>query len=69
LSQGRRWFSIAETAAYFGLKSPKTLYSLGARGRLPEGSVLRLGRQVRLNIALIEAQGTLSTGRLKGRSR
>ena len=50
------WYSIAEASQYFGLKSPKTLYSLAARGRLPKGAVLRLGRQIRINIAAIEAE-------------
>lgn len=50
----KKWFSIAETAEYFGVR-PKTIYSLCARGRLPEDSVLRLGRQLRLDIAAIEA--------------
>ena len=49
----RRWFTAAETAAYFGL-SVTTLYSLAARGRLPGGAVLRLGRQLRFDIAAIE---------------
>jgi len=49
----RRWFTVAETAAYFGLPA-KTLYSLTARGRLPKGAVLRLDRQLRFNIAAIE---------------
>lgn len=49
----RRWFTAAETAAYFGL-SVKTLYSLAARGRLTKGAVLRLGRQLRFDIAAIE---------------
>jgi predicted DNA-binding transcriptional regulator AlpA len=49
----RRWFTAAETAAYFGL-SAKTLYSLAARGRLPKGAVLRLGWQLRFDIAAIE---------------
>jgi hypothetical protein len=49
----RRWFTAAETPAYFGLPA-KTLYSLVARGRLPEGAVLRLGRQLRFDIMAIE---------------
>jgi len=56
----RRWFTAAETADYFGL-SAKTLYSLVARGRLPEGAVLRLGRQLRFDITAIE-QGSKLLG-------
>lgn len=50
------WRSIPSAAEYFRTK-PKTLYSLAARGRLPEGSVLRLGRAIRLNIEIIEKEG------------
>ncbi len=64
----RRWYSIPVAAEYFGMKSPKTLYSLAARGRLPEGSVLKIGRQIRLNIAAIEA-GTVLSGHGKGRAK
>ncbi len=56
----RRWFTAAETAAYFGL-SAKTLYSLAARGRPPGGAVLRLGRQLRFDITAIE-QGSKLLG-------
>jgi len=51
----RRWLSVPEAAAYFSMKS-KTLYSLAARGRLPEGSVLRLGRTIRIDVKKIEAE-------------
>jgi len=61
----RRWFTIREAAAYFSL-SPKTLYSLAARERLPEGCTLRLGRQIRFDIAAIEVGMALS-GCRKGR--
>jgi hypothetical protein len=54
----RRWYPIREAAAYFGLK-PKTLYSLAARSRLPEGAVLRIGRQIRIDVAVIETGMTL----------
>jgi len=50
------WRSIPSAAEYFRTK-PKTLYSLAARGLLPEGSVLRLGRSIRLNIEVIEREG------------
>jgi len=62
----RRWFSIPAAAEYFGLKSAKTLYSLIGRDRLPKGAVLRIGRQIRLNVAAIEAGAVLSA-RGKGR--
>jgi len=51
---GRRWLTIAEASEYFAL-SRKTLYSLAARGRLPANSVLRLGRQIRINVKAVEA--------------
>jgi hypothetical protein len=58
----RRWFTVAETAGYFGL-SQKTLNSLAARGRLPKGAVLRLGRQLRFDVAAIErGSGLLGVG-------
>ena len=49
----RRWFSIPEAASYFDMKV-KTLYSLAARDRLPKGSVLRLGRQIRIDVKAVE---------------
>jgi len=52
-----RWLTIREAAVYFSI-SAKTLYSLAARGRLPEGSVLRLGRQIRFDVERIEAGET-----------
>lgn len=51
---GRRWYSIPEAASYFDMKV-KTLYSLAARGRLPKGSVLRLGRAIRIDVTAIES--------------
>jgi len=48
------WLTIAAASSHFAI-SKKTLYSLAARGRLPKGSVLRLGRQIRINAAAIEA--------------
>jgi len=53
MSPERRWFTIREAAEYFSLPK-KTLYSLAARDRLPEGSVLRLGRQLRFDVEKIE---------------
>jgi excisionase family DNA binding protein len=49
----KRWYSIAEAAAYFSIKK-QTLYALAARGRLPKGSVLRLGRQIRIDVSAVE---------------
>jgi len=57
---GRRWLTIAEAADYFAL-SRKTMYSLVARGRLPKNSILRLGRQLRVNVKIIEAESSEST--------
>lgn len=47
----KRYLTVAEAGRYFSI-SPKTLYSLAARGRLP---VLKLGRAIRIDIAAIEA--------------
>lgn len=52
----RRWYSVPQAAIYFGMKAG-TLYSLAGRGLLPDGAVLRLGRQVRINIEIIEKEG------------
>jgi excisionase family DNA binding protein len=49
----RRWYSVREAAEYFSM-SKKTLYSLAARKRLPDGAVLRLGRQIRFDVRAIE---------------
>jgi len=59
MNEQRHWFSVPEAANYFGLKSAKTLYSLAGRGRLPEGAVLRIGRQLRIRVDLIE-EGAMS---------
>lgn len=66
MTEDRSWRSIAEAAAYFSLRSPKTLYSLAARGRLPEGAVLRIGRQIRINVTAIEQQ---AAGKARGWSK
>ncbi|MCK4431691.1 MAG: helix-turn-helix domain-containing protein [Candidatus Aminicenantes bacterium] len=47
--------TIVEAADHFAI-SRKTLYSLIGRGRLPAGAILRLGRQLRINVAAIEAE-------------
>jgi excisionase family DNA binding protein len=57
----KKWFSVREAALYFGIKT-QTLYSLAARGRLPAKSVLRLGRQLRINVAKIEENGDFLHG-------
>jgi len=51
----RKWFTGPEAAEYFSI-SRKTLYSLAARKRLPEGAVLRLGRQIRIDVSVIETE-------------
>ena len=56
----RRWVSVGEASAYFGINR-KTLYSLAARGLLPPGAVLKLGRAIRINLSAIEeAAGSIS---------
>ena len=50
---GRRWSTITEAAEYFTI-SKKTLYSLIGRNRLPSGSVLRIGRQIRIDVSKVE---------------
>jgi len=57
----RRWLTVKEAADYFAL-SPKTLYSLAARDRLPKGSVLRIGRQIRVNAKVIEDENCIGGG-------
>lgn len=66
MSEGRVWRSVTEAAEYFHLRSGKTLYSLAARGRLPEGAVLRIGRQIRIDVAAIEAEAGKPTGGRRG---
>jgi len=51
----RVWLTIAEASSHFAI-SRKTLYSLAARGRLPKGSVLRLGRLLRIDVSAVEAE-------------
>jgi len=55
MSEPKKWLSVVEAGQYFGLR-PKTLYDLAGRGRLPEGSVLRIGRAVRLDVRRLEAE-------------
>ncbi len=49
----KRWYSISEAAEYFSMKK-STLYSLVGRGLIRADAVLRLGRQIRLDIKKIE---------------
>jgi hypothetical protein len=58
----RRWVSVREASAYFDLP-PATLYSLIGRRRLPVGAVLRLGRALRINVSVLEAQAGIGTGK------
>jgi hypothetical protein len=58
----KKWFSVPEAASHFGINI-KTFYSLAARGLLPEKSVLRLGRQLRINIQKVEEDGDFLNGR------
>ena len=56
----RRWVSVKDASEYLSL-NPKTLYSLAARGLLPPGAVLKLGRAIRINLSAIEeAAGSIS---------
>jgi len=52
----RRWVSVKDASEYLSL-NPKTLYSLAARGLLPPGAVLKLGRSIRINLSAIEEAG------------
>ena len=59
----RSWLTIREAAVYFSL-SQKTLYSLAARGMLPDGAILRLGRQIRINAGIIEEMAGMDRKRM-----
>lgn len=61
MSETKRWCSIKQAAEYFQIPRG-TVYSLIGRGRLPAGAVLRLGRQIRINVEMIE-QGAAVKGR------
>lgn len=50
----RRWCTVRQAGEIFQV-SPKTIFSLIGRGRLPAEAVLRIGRQIRLDVAAIEA--------------
>lgn len=50
----RKWVEIAQAADFLSIKK-STLYSLAARGRLPAGSIMRIGRALRFNLEAIEA--------------
>ncbi len=58
----RKWVSIEEAASFFSIPK-KTIYSLAARGRLPAGSTMKLGRALRLDLSAIEAGLTTARGR------
>jgi hypothetical protein len=51
----KKWFTAREVGEIFSIPA-KTMLSLAARGRLPKGSVLRLGRQVRFDVKMIETE-------------
>jgi len=59
---GRKWFSAREAGEYFA-KPAKTMLSLAARKLLPEGSVIRLGRELRFDIAAIENGSAIKGGK------
>ena len=50
----RRWLRAREAGEIFDIPA-KTMLSLAARGRFPKGSVLYIGRQVRFDVKMIEA--------------
>lgn len=58
----RRWLRVDDAAERLSLPK-KTLYSLAARGRLPEGSIMKIGRAIRFDIVAIETGLTGSKGR------
>jgi len=55
----KRWFTVKEAAEYFSIPV-KTIYSLASRGLIPGNAVLRLGRQLRVDLQKIEEEGTLN---------
>jgi excisionase family DNA binding protein len=55
----KNWLTAEQASVFFQI-SKKTLYSLAARKRLPEGSFIKLGRAVRFNLERIE--GTFNRG-------
>lgn len=57
----KKWFSVKEAAEYFNI-NPKTMYSLIGRGLLPGDAILRLGRQIRVDIKKIEKEENLNKG-------
>jgi hypothetical protein len=52
-THSRKWVAVDVAAEWFSIPQ-KTLYSLAARGRLPDGSIIKLGRAIRFNLAAIE---------------
>ena len=55
----KKWFNVAEAAEYFSIPV-KTIYSLASRGLIPGNAVIRLGRQLRVDLKKIEEEGTLN---------
>jgi len=55
-TMNKKWFTVKEAAEYFSIKK-QTLYGLIGRGLVPGDAVLRLGRQIRLDIKKIEEKG------------
>jgi excisionase family DNA binding protein len=49
-----RWVSVAVAADFLSLPK-KSVYSLLARGRLPAGSTLRVGRSIRVSLEKLAA--------------
>jgi len=63
-SMTKKWYSVREASQYFGLNL-KTLYTLIGKGQIPDDAVLRLGRQLRVDLKKIEEEGTLSNASAK----
>jgi hypothetical protein len=63
-----RWVSVGVASEFFSLPR-KTLYSLLARGRLPAGSTLRVGRLLRFNLEKLAAGLVVGTPGRKGGER
>jgi len=61
-SMTKKWYSVREASQYFDLNQ-KTLYTLIGKGQITADAVLRLGRQIRIDIKRIEEQkGTIDAG-------
>jgi excisionase family DNA binding protein len=64
MTDARKWLTVKQAAEYFGLPRG-TVYSLIGRGLLPQGSILRLGRQLRINVGAIEKGAAEGRTKLK----